>query len=75
MDTVLNEGEDLAPWRQIWADRNPMRRMGSPQELTGPVVFLCSDIGGSYINGADIVVDGIFLPSGCPSHIKVLTGV
>ncbi|KAH1856850.1 hypothetical protein KXX54_003238 [Aspergillus fumigatus] len=58
MDTVLNEGEDLAPWRQIWADRNPMRRMGSPQELTGPVVFLCSDIGGSYINGADIVVDG-----------------
>ncbi|KAF7118407.1 hypothetical protein CNMCM5793_007924 [Aspergillus hiratsukae] len=58
MDTVLNEGEDLAPWRQIWADRNPMRRMGSPQELTGPVVFLCSDIGGSYVNGADIVVDG-----------------
>ncbi|PKX95355.1 oxidoreductase, short chain dehydrogenase/reductase family [Aspergillus novofumigatus IBT 16806] len=47
MDTVLNEGEDLAPWRQIWADRNPMRRMGSPQELTGPVVFLCSDIGGA----------------------------
>ncbi|OJJ30252.1 hypothetical protein ASPWEDRAFT_45799 [Aspergillus wentii DTO 134E9] len=58
MDTVLNEGEDLAPWRQIWAERNPMRRMGSPQEMTGPVVFLCSDIGGSYVNGADIVVDG-----------------
>ncbi|KAM0122299.1 hypothetical protein ACP6JC_001039 [Aspergillus fumigatus] len=75
MDTVLNEGEDLAPWRQIWADRNPMRRMGSPQELTGPVVFLCSDIGGSYINGADIVVDGIPLPSGCPGYMKELTGV
>lgn len=65
MDTVLNEGEDLAPWRQIWADRNPMRRMGSPLELTGPVVFLCSDIGGSYVNGADLVVDGEFIsPSG-----------
>ena len=62
MDTVLNEGEDLAPWRQIWADRNPMRRMGSPLELTGPVVFLCSDIGGSYVNGADLVVDGELLP-------------
>lgn len=58
MDTVLNEGDDLAPWRQIWAERNPMRRMGSPEELTGPVILLCSDIGGSYINGADIVVDG-----------------
>lgn len=58
MDTVLNEGEQLAPFRKVWADRNPMRRMGSPQELTGPVVLLCSDVGGSYINGADIVVDG-----------------
>ncbi|KAL2012444.1 hypothetical protein VTN00DRAFT_5162 [Thermoascus crustaceus] len=58
MDTVLNAGEALAPWRQVWADRNPMRRMGTPQELTGPVVFLCSEIGGSYVNGADIVVDG-----------------
>lgn len=41
-----------------------MRRMGSPQELTGPVVFLCSDIGGSYVNGADIVVDGAFANPG-----------
>ncbi|KAL1962371.1 hypothetical protein VTN77DRAFT_9784 [Rasamsonia byssochlamydoides] len=58
MDTVLNEGERLEPWRKVWYDRNPMRRMGSPEELTGPVVLLCSDIGGSYINGTDIVVDG-----------------
>lgn len=58
MDTVLNEGDRLEPWRQIWYERNPMRRMGSPEELTGPVVLLCSDIGGGYINGADIVVDG-----------------
>jgi NAD(P)-dependent dehydrogenase (short-subunit alcohol dehydrogenase family) len=58
MDTVLNEGEQLSAFRKVWADRNPMRRMGAPQELTGPVVFLCSDFGGSYVNGADIVVDG-----------------
>lgn len=58
MDTVLNEGDQLAAFRQVWADRNPMRRMGNPQELTGPVVFLCSDIGSSYVNGADLVVDG-----------------
>lgn len=58
MDTVLNEGDQLAAHRAVWADRNPMRRMGSPDELTGPVVLLCSDYGGSYLNGMDLVVDG-----------------
>ncbi|GAQ42192.1 putative diacetyl reductase [(R)-acetoin forming] 2 [Aspergillus tubingensis] len=62
MDTVLNEGDQLSGHRAVWADRNPMRRMGSPQELTGPVVLLCSDVGGSYLNGVDIVVDGMFFP-------------
>ena len=37
--------------------RNPMGRMGLPQELTGPVVLLCSTAG-SFMNGADLVVDG-----------------
>ncbi|PWY78356.1 oxidoreductase [Aspergillus heteromorphus CBS 117.55] len=58
MDTVLNEGDPLVGHRGVWADRNPMRRMGAPQELTGPLVLLCSDLGGSYVNGVDIVVDG-----------------
>ncbi|PGH08147.1 hypothetical protein GX51_01300 [Blastomyces parvus] len=58
MDTALNEGDALEPCRRIWADRNPMGRMGHPQEMTGPVVFLCSEVAGSYVNGADIVVDG-----------------
>ena len=62
IDTVLNEGDQLSGHRAVWADRNPMRRMGSPQELTGPVVLLCSDVGGSYLNGVDIVVDGMFFP-------------
>jgi len=31
--------------------------MGTPRELTGPLVLLCSDAG-SYINGTDLVVDG-----------------
>jgi sorbose reductase len=57
MDTILNEGDGLAAVRQIWADRNPSGRMGDPSELTGAVVLLCSSAG-SYINGADIVVDG-----------------
>ncbi|KAL2391348.1 hypothetical protein RJ035_000384 [Blastomyces gilchristii] len=58
MDTALNEGDALAPCRQIWADRNPMGRMGDPREMASPVVFLCSEVAGSYVNGADIVDDG-----------------
>ncbi|KAI9800647.1 MAG: hypothetical protein M1825_003969 [Sarcosagium campestre] len=57
MDTILNEGDGLEDARRSWAARNPMGRMGSPSELTGVVVLLCS-AAGSYINGADIIVDG-----------------
>ncbi|KAL9002337.1 MAG: hypothetical protein Q9188_004725 [Gyalolechia gomerana] len=57
MDTVLNEGDGLAEARRTWTGRNPMGRMGKPEELTGPVVMLCSGAG-SYITGADLVVDG-----------------
>ncbi|KAI0874083.1 hypothetical protein GGS24DRAFT_501101 [Hypoxylon argillaceum] len=57
MDTILNEGEGLAKNREIWAARNPSGRMGSPSELTGALVLLTSTAG-TYINGADLVVDG-----------------
>jgi len=57
MDTILNEGEGLEKARQIWTSKNPMGRMGKPWELQGIVVLLCSQAG-SYITGADFVVDG-----------------
>ncbi|KAI0533982.1 hypothetical protein GGR58DRAFT_484460 [Xylaria digitata] len=57
MDTILNEGDGIAEHRKIWASRNPSGRMGSPSELTGAVVLLAS-AAGTYINGADLVVDG-----------------
>ncbi|PMD24741.1 NAD(P)-binding protein [Hyaloscypha hepaticicola] len=57
MDTILNEGEGIAEGRKIWAERNPMGRMGTPDELTGAVVFLLSN-NATYINGTDLVVDG-----------------
>lgn len=57
MDTILNDGEGLADTRDVWANRNPMGRMGVPSELQGVVVLLASNAG-SYINGTDIVVDG-----------------
>lgn len=57
MDTILNEGDGLDEARRTWTQSNPMGRMGQPEELTGPVVMLCSGAG-SYITGADLVVDG-----------------
>jgi sorbose reductase len=57
MDTILNEGDGLERARGIWNERNPMGRMGSPSELQGPLILLCSNAG-TFINGADLRVDG-----------------
>ena len=57
MDTIVNEGDFLAEHREIWGGRTPFGRLGQPEELTGAVVLLASRAG-SYITGADILVDG-----------------
>ena len=40
--------------------RTPMARVGQPEELVGPVVFLASDMA-SYVTGVTLPVDGGFL--------------
>jgi sorbose reductase len=57
MDTILNEGDGLERARGLWNERNPIGRMGSASELQGPLILLCSSAG-SFINGADLRVDG-----------------
>jgi NAD(P)-dependent dehydrogenase (short-subunit alcohol dehydrogenase family) len=39
------------------AEINPMRRIGRPEDLVGVCVFLASDAA-SYVNGAQVLVDG-----------------
>lgn len=46
-------------WRQIWTDMIPFKRMGSPEELAGAVIYLLSDAA-TYTSGADLIIDGCF---------------
>jgi glucose 1-dehydrogenase len=43
--------------RQQTEQRIPLGRLGKPADLIGAAMLLCSDAG-SYINGADLFVDG-----------------
>lgn len=40
--------------------QTPMQRFGSPEELAGPTLLLCSPTAGSFVTGAVVYVDGGF---------------
>ena len=58
MDTIQTQGPGIQDAKDIWTSRNPMGRIGQPEELEGAIVLLCGKRSGSYINGSDIVLDG-----------------
>ncbi len=43
--------------REYFAERVPLGRVGEPDDVAGPVVFLASDAA-RYVNGASLLVDG-----------------
>ncbi|MDW7659072.1 MAG: SDR family oxidoreductase [Bacillota bacterium] len=60
---AINTSNDVNERAQYLASRVPMGRLGLPDEIASVVSFLVSDAA-SYINGANILVDGgILLPS------------
>lgn len=42
---------------ETWGDLTPMKRLGTPEELRGAMLFLASDAS-SYVTGHDLMVDG-----------------
>ncbi|SDM17124.1 L-rhamnose 1-dehydrogenase [Franzmannia pantelleriensis] len=58
IETDINK-EDLADQekRDYMASRTPLGRLGRPEDLAGPIVFLASDMA-AYVTGASLLVDG-----------------
>ncbi|MBL1420679.1 MAG: SDR family oxidoreductase [Alphaproteobacteria bacterium] len=42
---------------EIWSKITPLRRVGTPEDIAGPVLFLCSEAA-SFISGQTIGIDG-----------------
>lgn len=53
VDPDFVEPELLAAWEPMF----PMHRMAKPEELTGAVIWLCSESAG-YTTGTDLIIDG-----------------
>jgi NAD(P)-dependent dehydrogenase (short-subunit alcohol dehydrogenase family) len=61
IETAMTEATRNDPARLAgFLGRTPIGRVGQPEELVGPVVFLASDMA-SYVNGVTLPVDGGFL--------------
>ena len=58
IETNINK-EDLSDpvKRADQVRRVPLGRLGLPDDLAGPVVFMCSPLA-RYVNGASLLVDG-----------------
>ena len=49
--------ENPSKFKKIVSEKFPMGRLGKPEEIANLVNFLCTDEA-SFINGADLVIDG-----------------
>jgi len=56
MTTLLLEEQGLGRATHM-ADKTPLARVGTPDDIAGVVVFLCSDLA-RFVTGQNIVIDG-----------------
>ncbi len=58
-DLLLNEDESLSQRGQTIIDHTPMNRFGDPDDLSGTLVWLCSEAA-KFVTGVVVPVDGGF---------------
>ena len=60
-DSIKTEmtGTVRQDWQDYWVSTIPFRRMGTPEELAGAVIYLLSDAS-TYTSGLDMIIDGCF---------------
>jgi len=59
-------GEAIEKVRQAFVDRQPMGRLGKPEEIAAIAVYLASDES-AFATGQAFIVDGGFAMYGCPA--------
>jgi L-rhamnose 1-dehydrogenase len=56
--TDINKDDLADPAKRAYMEgRVPLGRLGQPDDLAGPIIFLASDLAG-YVTGAALLVDG-----------------
>ena len=67
IDTPLNAEAYTPEVRRVYAERIPLGRIGSAEEVAGAAVFLASDAA-RYVTGQQLVVDGGLVVNGTVGH-------
>ena len=52
-------GNSNPEYQKAWLESIPYKRMGTPEELAGAVIYLLSDAS-TYTSGCDLIIDGCF---------------
>ena len=57
IDKIAAQQADPDAQRQLMAARQPVGRMGRPDEIAAAALYLCSDEA-AYVTGTGLVIDG-----------------
>ena len=57
VEKVITESQNPETTRRILSEDRPMKRMGKPEEIAAPILFLATDAS-SYITGINLIIDG-----------------